>query len=706
MNESSYKHNYEYLSIEEAKAIINGTFVQGSTSIGGELATKSDIDSLLDAAGKHMTSIVAGDGNEYVCYFEWASNRIEPTSVSIQDVTITVGDKKQLSYTVTPNNSSIDSVKYTITSGSDIAHIDGYYIVADKVGSAVYSIVVNNSITSSANIIVSNKPEEFPDDFSHRWITVSPATSSILYSGGTINVTGSYGLTGTYGTKKTVGTISDVITVEENTSSEIKTGSKIYYYNNNSQETPTAKISWTQQAYIEQYRYEYDINVGTNSNDISNNTVSLIWESNSSGENVKKPVYVKAVKKKINSSGVIVKQETVPFVINNKPSGFTITSQQELFYVYPNSINSSVSNNFTGVTSVYIDNHIEKTCNIQLIQLKSGANLKSGDAVMFTYNWSSGRDLDQATFVNLNSKEDTKGWAGFGSTIPSVYKNILYFAGDNTGLGKEYAFIDFKSISKYLDDNGESESSINGKTVLESLTNDGITSVTCDLYNVWYGNKQSENIQLSYQMYNKESEQASVAINKNLTFTLSGYSEIDSTKTFDALCYANGKRNHVAGARKTYTQTGKLTYYLNSGALVFETNSDNVSKWHKGVIYEIAEESAIVNPIDISYNNESVNLSATLQSLYIPENSKATVSISLVDGNSENTGYFTNYYISSKDLPAQLKYSVSKHNIENKFGVGTFTFKTEVSVPSLYDDDKFIQYNVNKTESEGLSITI
>jgi len=94
MNESSYKHNYEYLSIEEAKAIINGTFVQGSTNIGGELATKSDIDSLLDAAGKHMTSIVAGDGSEYVCYFEWASNRVDPTGVSIQDITINVGESK------------------------------------------------------------------------------------------------------------------------------------------------------------------------------------------------------------------------------------------------------------------------------------------------------------------------------------------------------------------------------------------------------------------------------------------------------------------------------------------------------------------------------------------------------------------------------------------------------------------------------------
>lgn len=52
MEESIYKHNYEYLSIEEAKAIVNGTFVQGTTNIGGELATKSDIGKLLDTANK------------------------------------------------------------------------------------------------------------------------------------------------------------------------------------------------------------------------------------------------------------------------------------------------------------------------------------------------------------------------------------------------------------------------------------------------------------------------------------------------------------------------------------------------------------------------------------------------------------------------------------------------------------------------------
>lgn len=96
MKESSYKHNYEYLSIEEAKAIVNGTFVQGTTNIGGELATKADIDKLLTAADKKLTSIVpvTDTSNEFICFFECISNETFPdewTYVFHYDVSGTSG---------------------------------------------------------------------------------------------------------------------------------------------------------------------------------------------------------------------------------------------------------------------------------------------------------------------------------------------------------------------------------------------------------------------------------------------------------------------------------------------------------------------------------------------------------------------------------------------------------------------------------------
>ena len=158
MEESSYKHNYEYLSIEEAKAIINGTFVQGTTNIGGELATKADIDKLLTAADKKLTSIVPSTGvsNEFVCFFECVDNRVDPTSVTISDITMNVGESRQLSYNVMPANSTIDSVLYEIVSGSDLAHIENSTIYADKEGSVVYKVLINNSITATANITISD----------------------------------------------------------------------------------------------------------------------------------------------------------------------------------------------------------------------------------------------------------------------------------------------------------------------------------------------------------------------------------------------------------------------------------------------------------------------------------------------------------------------------------------------------------------------
>lgn len=166
MEESNYKHNYEYLSIEEAKSIIGGTFVQGTTNIGGELATKADIDKLLTAADKKLTSIVpvTDTSNEFICFFECISN------------------------------------------------------------------------------------ETFPDDLEHRWIEVSPIQFTFPADGGSVKITGSYGLTGTLGTRKKVGDIADTITAGANATPSTKNGSKIYHYNNDQSQTPTAKVSWTQDA--------------------------------------------------------------------------------------------------------------------------------------------------------------------------------------------------------------------------------------------------------------------------------------------------------------------------------------------------------------------------------------------------------------------------------------------------------------------------
>ena len=249
-----YTHNNEKITHQEADMINNGTFIEGETSVSGEYITAQEVVQKLAAQHKHVNYMIGGDElNELVCYYTWSSDTIDPTGVYIPDLDMTVEDRRLLAYEITPENADVTSAVFSIVSGSDIAHIDGSYVVADHQGTATYKVVVNGSIEDTATITVSNKPEEFPDDAQHRWIRVQPESSQISVDGGTIHVTGSYGLTGSYGTEKKVGDITDTIVIESNSSQDQKSGSKTYYYNNNQFDTPTAEITWTQPGRSEEF---------------------------------------------------------------------------------------------------------------------------------------------------------------------------------------------------------------------------------------------------------------------------------------------------------------------------------------------------------------------------------------------------------------------------------------------------------------------
>ena len=263
MEESSYKHNYEYLSIEEAKSIISGTFVQGTTNIGGELVTKSDINKLLTTANKKLTSIVPSTvaDNEFVCFFECINKEEFPDDVAHRWIEVS-----PIQFTFPANGGSVKitgSYGLTGTLGTrrkvgdinDTITVGANATPSSKSGSKTY--YYNNDQSQKPTAKVSwtqpNKPEEFPDDQAHRWIRVQPTSSQISVDGGTIKVTGSYGLTGTYGTEKKVGDITDTITVERNSTQSPKSGSKTYYYNNDQSDTPTAEITWTQPGRAEEF---------------------------------------------------------------------------------------------------------------------------------------------------------------------------------------------------------------------------------------------------------------------------------------------------------------------------------------------------------------------------------------------------------------------------------------------------------------------
>lgn len=707
---SVYVHNNEKLTNGEADKINDGSFIEDTTSINGECITAQEVNQKLSQENKHVNYMIGGDDtNELVCYYTWSADTVDPTGVHIPDLEMIVEDRRLLSYEITPSNADVSSAEFSITSGSDIAHIDGSYVVADAEGSATYKVVINGSIEATATITVSNKPEEFPDDAEHRWIEVSPTESTISASGGVITVTGSYGLTGTYGTRKKIGDISDTITIEANTETTTKSGRKTYYYNNNQFDTPTADITWTQEAYVEQYTYTYDIKVGLDSSNITNDSVTVVFGSDEYGQDNKKPIYVKAVKNKVTSSGIVESTEDVNFSIRQYNSDkFVMQHGDKVLNVYATQENTSVSDRNVTSFQIYIDESGENYCYVTLVQEKKGIQVISGDAIMFTYNWTTGKDLDQATYVITNSdSDDHYNYSGYFGRINGAQSKFLYFAGDNTGRGNEYAFVDFKSIAKWLEENGGEQSNIPGKTILEANTgSDGLVSIQCNLYTVWYNTKESEDITLSYTVYDKTSDNASVkADNNNKTFILTGYTQHGDSNNSPALCYAHGTRLHNINPDTCYTLSAKFVYYFNSGVFTFETNDGNVEKWQKG--YEYTKYPTTLNPTvrlsSFDVVNGIVSAEASIQNLNLPENatlSQGAVEIDLKYYRDEDTTFIsnTNQRIAidgTTSFPVNLITNVNTSTIQNAIGSGTFDIFPYVTINMLYDDVNHVEYTFN-----------
>lgn len=707
---SVYVHNNEKLTNGEADKINDGSFIEDTTSINGECITAQEVNQKLSQENKHVNYMIGGDDtNELVCYYTWSADTVDPTGVHIPDLAMIVEDRILLSYEITPSNADVSSAEFSITSGSDIAHIDGSYVVADAEGSATYKVVINGSIEATATITVSNKPEEFPDDAEHRWIEVSPTESTISASGGVITVTGSYGLTGTYGTRKKIGDISDTITIEANTETTTKSGSKTYYYNNNQFDTPTADITWTQEAYVEQYTYTYDIKVGLDSSNITNDSVTVVFGSDEYGQDNKKPIYVKAVKNKVTSSGIVESTEDVNFSIRQYNSDkFVMQHGDKVLNVYATQENTSVSDRNVTSFQIYIDESGENYCYVTLVQEKKGIQVISGDAIMFTYNWTTGKDLDQATYVITNSDSDGHyNYSGYFGRIDGAQSKFLYFAGDNTGRGNEYAFVDFKSIAKWLEENGGEQSNIPGKTILEANTgSDGLVSIQCNLYTVWYNTKESEDITLSYTVYDKTSDNASVkADNNNKTFILTGYTQHGDSNNSPALCYAHGTRLHNINPDTCYTLSAKFVYYFNSGVFTFQTNDGNVEKWQKG--YEYTKYPTTINPTvtlsSFDVANNIVSAEASIQNLNLPENatlSQGYVEIDLKYYRDDDTFFIsnTNNRIAideTTSFPVNLITNVNTSTIQNDIGSGTFDIFPYVTINMLYDDVNHVEYKFN-----------
>lgn len=321
-------------------------------------------------------------------------------------------------------------------------------------------------------------------------------------------------------------------------------------------------------------RKEYTIQVSYDGETWSDSAQLLFAASDSSDANSKR-VYVKSLVHTYLISGEKLSEEEIGYTIDFNSSKFSRSDNVDGYSFWPKAVNHNeqfVIEKFKVVNS----GDATQQCEINLIQVKAGLELVYGDVVDFTYGWSSGRDLDQATTVACFIDTVQDKYVGFGTnsrvSLPTG-TNVLGFAGDNTGTGQEHALVDFDSIAKYIADNKDLDSTISGKTIGEALTDEnGLLVCKTYLYTVWYGT-QGSNINLSYTAYKKTDQSSFRWYNSgNYTFVISGV-EKSGERSLPAHCSIYGQSNYT-NPPTLMTLSATFTYYFNSGMFSIETNGE------------------------------------------------------------------------------------------------------------------------------------
>lgn len=176
-----YTHNYEKLTYKEAEGIIAGTFTQGSESIPGECVTRSQVSYMCTQADKTMLNPVPEDGDtdELICWFDTKTNRIDPTSIQVEDITIYVGQSRtEIEYTLYPSGAEFSDeqkgqIKYTfgegyqdyITpewTGSNTVYVSGKKRTGDE-NKIPYSITCGSIVSNTAYITVKDQKDQQQD---------------------------------------------------------------------------------------------------------------------------------------------------------------------------------------------------------------------------------------------------------------------------------------------------------------------------------------------------------------------------------------------------------------------------------------------------------------------------------------------------------------------------------------------------------------
>lgn len=321
-----------------------------------------------------------------------------------------------------------------------------------------------------------------------------------------------------------------------------------------------------------QTRVEYSIQVSYD-NESWSDTAQAIFSAQAKSDSDAKRIYVKALKHTYLITGEKLSDDAVGCKILVDPDKFEYVSNADGYSFWPKAENT---NSQFVVENIKVVNSEDETkeCKINLIQARAGLELVYGDVIDFTYGWSEGSDLDQATTVACFINGVQGRYVGFGNdsrvSLPNG-TNVLGFAGDNTGTGQEHALVDFDSIAQYINENRD-ETATNGKTIEEALTDEnGLLTCKVYLYTVWYGS-EGYDIGMSYTAYKKTDRDSFSWVNGgDYTFNINGVTESGSN-SLAAYCSASGHGNYY-DPPSDMTLSATFTYYFNSGMFSIETNN-------------------------------------------------------------------------------------------------------------------------------------
>lgn len=320
-----------------------------------------------------------------------------------------------------------------------------------------------------------------------------------------------------------------------------------------------------------QTKVEYSIQVSYD-NESWSDTAQAIFSAQANNSSDAKRIYVKALKHTYLITGEKLSDDPVECRILTDPEKFEYVSNVDGYSFWPKDENA---NSQFVIENIKVVNSEDETkeCKINLIQARAGLELVYGDVIDFTYSWSNGTDLDQATTVACFINGVQGEYVGFGTnsrvSLPN-YTNILGFAGDNTGTGQEHALVDFDSIAKYINENRD-EPATNGQTIEQALTDEnGLLTCKVYLYTVWF-NTEGYDIDMSYTAYKKTDENSFSWENAgDYTFNINGVTE-SGRNTLPAYCNIQGTSNYN-NPPSDMTLSATFTYYFNSGMFSIETN--------------------------------------------------------------------------------------------------------------------------------------